>query len=582
MRTRVFDELILDAVRDGARIVLNLAAGLDARPYRLALPAEVRWIEADVPGMIRFKNEALSGDPPTCTVERIALDVADFNARQGVLATVSRTGKRVLVVTEGLLVYLDAKEVGSLADDLHRHLPNAQWLLENISPEIDSNNEHSRMIFRIKAMFADEYLVDLGKKTSRGLFGAAERGYSTGGLPYGYRSEPIWGDEREPIGYRILAHEQRAAVVVRIYEMYAAGHSYLTIATTLNDELVEAPRARAKSKKKRRFKFWKKGTVRQILRNPAYVGLWSFGRRKWSKNPVTRKRYYKLRPEDQVKKQFREHLIIVPLELWEAVRVRREAVRSKYKGNPRGAPGQRTRHPFSGLLLCGLCGNGMVDAGGTRSRYYRCSAASSGGACMNRRPVRGDVLVAAAFQELRRVLLDTSLHAQLRARIEARLATFQIQSDGVRKRLVEELARLDGEVERQLHFIRAGTSLGPAGLETVSASLEKAAQERRSVKARLDALGAEPPERLPTVDEILALVLDVEARVDEDPVAAREILRELLLDGHIVMHPQDDGTYVGNSVIFPMRLRWKTRKPRPVSPARAFEVVEGGSCAGRI
>jgi len=136
VRTRVFDELILDAVRDGARIVLNLAAGLDARPYRLALPAEIRWIEADLPGMIRFKNEALSGDPPTCTVERIALDVADFNARQGVFATVSRTGKRVLVVTEGLLVYLDAKEVGSLSDDLHRHLPNAQWLLENISPEI--------------------------------------------------------------------------------------------------------------------------------------------------------------------------------------------------------------------------------------------------------------------------------------------------------------------------------------------------------------------------------------------------------------------------------------------------------------
>jgi transposase len=36
------------------------------------------------------------------------------------------------------------------------------------------------------------------------------------------------------------------------------------------------------------------------------------------------------------------------------------------------------------------------------------------------------------------------------------------------------------------------------------------------------------------------VVLDVEARVDEDPVGAREILRELLLDGHIVMHPQDD------------------------------------------
>jgi methyltransferase (TIGR00027 family) len=136
VRTRVFDELILDGVRDGARIVLNLAAGLDTRPYRLALPAEVRWIEADLPGIISFKNEALAGERPTCAVERIALDVADLNARHEVLATVSHSAERVLVVTEGLLVYLDAKEVASLADDLHRHLPNALWLLENISPEI--------------------------------------------------------------------------------------------------------------------------------------------------------------------------------------------------------------------------------------------------------------------------------------------------------------------------------------------------------------------------------------------------------------------------------------------------------------
>ncbi len=102
------------------------------------------------------------------------------------------------------------------------------------------------------------------------------------------------------------------------------------------------------------------------------------------------------------------------------------------------------------------------------------------------------------------------------------------------------------------------------------------------MQARLEGLAAAPPERLPTVDEILALVLDVEARVAEDPVAAREILRELLLDGHIVMHPQEDGSYLGNSVVFPMRLRWKTRKPRPASAARALQVVEGSSCAGRI
>ncbi len=40
VRTAVMDELILRAIdRDGVTTVLNLAAGLDARPYRLPLPA---------------------------------------------------------------------------------------------------------------------------------------------------------------------------------------------------------------------------------------------------------------------------------------------------------------------------------------------------------------------------------------------------------------------------------------------------------------------------------------------------------------------------------------------------------------
>jgi site-specific DNA recombinase len=45
-----------------------------------------------------------------------------------------------------------------------------------ISDGIDSSNEQSRTIFGVKAMFADEYLLDLGKKTSRGLFGGRGRG----------------------------------------------------------------------------------------------------------------------------------------------------------------------------------------------------------------------------------------------------------------------------------------------------------------------------------------------------------------------------------------------------------------------
>src|ERR1044071_1266015 len=44
-RTAVFDEIVLDVVRNQqVDTVLNIAAGLDARPWRLPLPSSLRWI----------------------------------------------------------------------------------------------------------------------------------------------------------------------------------------------------------------------------------------------------------------------------------------------------------------------------------------------------------------------------------------------------------------------------------------------------------------------------------------------------------------------------------------------------------
>jgi len=52
VRTAVFDEIILTRVREhSADLVLNLAAGLDARPWRLPLPPSLRWVDVDLPGL---------------------------------------------------------------------------------------------------------------------------------------------------------------------------------------------------------------------------------------------------------------------------------------------------------------------------------------------------------------------------------------------------------------------------------------------------------------------------------------------------------------------------------------------------
>ena len=135
-RTAVLDELIMDAVRDGADMVVNLAAGLDTRPYRLPLFPGIRWIEVDFPEMIVYKETNLADALPRCALERIALDLTDRAARQRLFARLTEESRRILVITEGLLIYLTADEVAALAQDLHAMPHCSRWVADALTPEL--------------------------------------------------------------------------------------------------------------------------------------------------------------------------------------------------------------------------------------------------------------------------------------------------------------------------------------------------------------------------------------------------------------------------------------------------------------
>lgn len=137
LRTAVFDRMIYAAIRErGVDLVLNLAAGLDARPYRLDLPADLRWVEVDMPDLIAYKESLLGGETAHCRLERVPLDLSDREARASFLAHVAERSSSVLVITEGLLSYLEPDEVASLADDLHAHAAFFEWLADISGPQV--------------------------------------------------------------------------------------------------------------------------------------------------------------------------------------------------------------------------------------------------------------------------------------------------------------------------------------------------------------------------------------------------------------------------------------------------------------
>jgi methyltransferase (TIGR00027 family) len=134
-RTAVMDEIIQRHIRDdGIDTVLDLAAGLDARPWRLPLPPTLRWIDVDHDDMLEYKASVLAGEQPRCRYEAIATDLADGFARRELFRSVGATSKRVLVITEGLLIYLNEQQVTNLARDLHDIPAMQRWLTDLASP----------------------------------------------------------------------------------------------------------------------------------------------------------------------------------------------------------------------------------------------------------------------------------------------------------------------------------------------------------------------------------------------------------------------------------------------------------------
>jgi methyltransferase (TIGR00027 family) len=133
-RTVRFDQFITEQVKQGADVVINLAAGLDTRPYCMELPATLKWVEVDLPAMIDYKEEILRAEKPRCVLERVRLDLGDVTARQALFHRLGSESKNALVISEGLLVYLTSDEVLALARDLAEQSSFRNWAIDLCSP----------------------------------------------------------------------------------------------------------------------------------------------------------------------------------------------------------------------------------------------------------------------------------------------------------------------------------------------------------------------------------------------------------------------------------------------------------------
>jgi len=131
VRTRFLDDLVIETIaRESIEVVLSVGVGLDTRPWRLELPPDLRWIEADFPEILSFKTRAMAAEEPKCRLECVVADVTSQARRAALFAAAA--GFRTLMITEGLLMYLPGGAVEALAADAARHSIR-RWLLDSSS-----------------------------------------------------------------------------------------------------------------------------------------------------------------------------------------------------------------------------------------------------------------------------------------------------------------------------------------------------------------------------------------------------------------------------------------------------------------
>lgn len=190
VRTAAVDRLLAESFRRGARRVVNLGAGLDARPYRLPIPPGVDWVEADFPALIAEKERLLAGETPACPVRRVGIDLSGADERRAFFAELSREDAGpAVVLTEGVIAYLDPGQAADLARDMRATPGFRFWILDYRQGRLRNHRERRALAKRLgnaplkfdaedpKAFFAalgwrpaeDLHILDVGDGIGREL-----------------------------------------------------------------------------------------------------------------------------------------------------------------------------------------------------------------------------------------------------------------------------------------------------------------------------------------------------------------------------------------------------------------------------
>jgi len=182
LRTRIFDDFLLQAVRAGARQVVLLGAGLDSRAYRLDWPAGCVIFEIDRDAVLSFKHQVLDALAATPKATRVPIPI---DLREDWVAALAEADFDPAVPTawlaEGLLFYLPAAAETQLIDAIDRLSAPGSVLAFEVKLDKDLMEYRDSPLYTATKRQIGIDLLDLFAKEARpdSAGHLAQRGWST-------------------------------------------------------------------------------------------------------------------------------------------------------------------------------------------------------------------------------------------------------------------------------------------------------------------------------------------------------------------------------------------------------------------
>lgn len=131
VRHRIIDDFLRAELRQNPEMrVVTIGAGFDSRPYRIDGGT---WIEIDEPQIIAYKNERLPVENSANALSRIPMDFATDSLEEKLAAAAS--DEPVVIVIEGVFVYLSEAEIAELLQKLHRLFPRHRLICDLVSQD---------------------------------------------------------------------------------------------------------------------------------------------------------------------------------------------------------------------------------------------------------------------------------------------------------------------------------------------------------------------------------------------------------------------------------------------------------------